>query len=190
MSKSLARFIRVYPHALPPMAGDASALGSLPSGALQYCEPVRTASALGWYMFPPKDFQLLFDGTETFFADDGSWEPLVSENFEPSFMEHWNSLAPDAMQDCPPPFLSVTFVPGIVQIWTGFLISTAPDWFTHVRPIANADFWGAFQCFDGVIETDRFGPLAGVHEYSDHGDKSTDSFLARPSLVPASTHSA
>ena len=113
---------------------------------------------MGWYMFPPKDFQLLFDGTETFFADGETWEPLISENFEPEFMELWNAHAPEAMQDRPPPFLSTSFVPGVVQIWTGLLVATDPGWSSHVGPIANADFWGAFRCFEGVVETDRFGP--------------------------------
>ena len=158
MTDQKARFIRIYPDALPPMPGDPSALGSLPTSAFQYCEPVRTASALGWYMFPPKNFQLMFDGAETFFANGETWEPLISENFEPEFMELWNDQAPEAMQDRPPPFLSSVFVPGVVQLWTGFLISTASGWGTHVRPIANADFAGAYQCYDGVVETDRFGP--------------------------------
>ncbi len=109
-------------------------------------------------MFPPKNFQLLFDGSEVFFANGETWEPLVSENFEPEFMEHWNKIAPSKMADGPPPFLSSVFVPGIVQVWTGFLISTAPGWSTLVRPIANADNSGAYQCYDGIVETDRFGP--------------------------------
>jgi hypothetical protein len=36
-----------------PRRATVDASGTLPSAALRYCEPARTASALGYYLYPP-----------------------------------------------------------------------------------------------------------------------------------------
>ena len=54
-SNSAVQFYRIIPEAIPPMPADASALGTLPFAAYQYCEAIRTASSFGWYIFPMAD---------------------------------------------------------------------------------------------------------------------------------------
>ena len=158
MTAPRARIIKVYEPALSPMPGDPSALGSLPTGAFQYCEPVRLASAFGWYVFPPKDAQVIYDGNEIFVAEDGAWQPLVSLPFEAEFHEKWNRHCPSHLVDRAPPFLATIFAPGVLQVWSGLLISTEEGWSTHVRGIANADFSSSYQYYEGIVETDGYGP--------------------------------
>jgi len=47
-----------------------------------------------------------------------------------------------------------------VQIWTGLIAQTAPDWHLLVRSPANMPGAGGICLFEGIVETDRwFGPL-------------------------------
>ena len=47
-----------------------------------------------------------------------------------------------------------------MQVWTGLVARTAPGWSLLVRPCANLPRHGAYELYEGVIETDRwFGPL-------------------------------
>ena len=78
-------FTRAYPPAHMPMPADRGALGYLPMAAFQYCESVRVASGMGWYLFPPKTMSLMSDGRETFIADEGQWRTFAAEPFASSF---------------------------------------------------------------------------------------------------------
>jgi hypothetical protein len=157
-AEPVVKLHRVYPAALPPMRADTSGLGTLPAGPFQYCEPLRTASAFGWYVFPPVDIRLAFDGTEAHYESEGEWRLLTSVHLEDEFLDHWDAHAPVDMKGRAPPYLSMTFVPGIIQIWSGFFVSTAPGWSVLVRPPANLAQSRTFSCFEGMIETDRFKP--------------------------------
>lgn len=152
------RFHRIFPAALLPMRADKSALGTLPAAAHQYCEAVRTASAFGWYVFPPTDIRLRWDGSETLFAQGENWRPLTSEHLGSEFLELWDSRAPPELQGRAPPFLSSLFIPGVVQIWSGLFVSSARGWSVLVRPLANVVPSRAFACYEGIVETDEFGP--------------------------------
>ncbi|MGL4439282.1 MAG: DUF6065 family protein [Bosea sp. (in: a-proteobacteria)] len=140
------------------MRADKAALGTLPTAAFQYCEPSRLASAFGWYIFPANDIQLRWDGAEVFHAVGGQWERLVSAALDDNFLHYWDEHAPEDLKGCSPPSISATFVPGIVQIWSGLLVSTAKDWSILVGPPANLIQNRSFSCFEGIIETDAFRP--------------------------------
>ena len=141
------------------MPADASALGTLPVAAYQYCEAIRAASSFGWYVFPPADIRLRWDGSEVRCWQDGEWRSLVSLSLAGEALERWQEFAPDDLKDRPPPYLSSLFVPGIVQVWSGFLVSSSEDWSILVRPPANLTQSNAYFCYEGLVETDRFGPV-------------------------------
>jgi len=140
------------------MRADAAALGTLPAAAYQYCEAVRSASAFGWYVFPPEDIRLRWDGSEVLFFDEGEWRRLSSLPIRDEYLEGWDRHAPADLRNDPPPYLSSLFVPGIVQIWSGFLVSTDQRWSVLVRPPANVPTSHSFFCYEGLIETDQFSP--------------------------------
>lgn len=50
--------------------------------------------------------------------------------------------------------------PGTLQIWTGLIARTRPDWHLLVRAPANLPVQGGFVLYEGIVETDDwFGPL-------------------------------
>lgn len=187
--QSVVTFHRVYPQALPPLRADKAALGTMPMAGFQYCEPSRLASAFGWYIFPAEDIQLRWDGVDVFHAVDGRWESLHSITLDETFGQYWDEHAPDDLKGCSPPFLSAIFVPGVVQIWSGLLISTAESWSVLIGPPANLAQSRSFACYEGIVETDSFRPcplFVNIRLQSTDGEifipKSKPLFQVRPLL--------
>jgi hypothetical protein len=154
----VVKFHRVLPGAISPMPADKSALGSMPAAAHQYCEALRAASGFGWYIFPPKDILLRWDGAQTFYSDGEGWLPLTNV-VDPEHAAYWDAHCPEDLRGGVPSYMSALFVPGVVQIWSGLLVSTAPDWSVLVRPLANLAQPRSHACFEGIIETDWFKPV-------------------------------
>jgi hypothetical protein len=154
-------FYRMIPGARLPQRADRSAAGSLPTRAFRYCEPVVTASAFGYYVFPPISFTVVWDGHGISWTYEGAtdWLPLTHAQF-PYFAGHFDERVPAEVRGYSPPFVSALQEPGLLQMWSGLIARTAPGWSLLVRPCANLPRSGAYEMFEGIIETDRwFGPL-------------------------------
>ena len=153
-------FHSVYPAAIPPMRADKAALGTMPTMAFRHCEPMRTASSFGWYIFPPEDISLKWNGADVSYLDLGTdeWRPL-SQAYLPGFSDYWDEHAPEDIKGLAPPYLSVLPMRGFVQIWSGLLCATRPDWSVLIRPLANIRASHQFSCFEGLLESDRFQPF-------------------------------
>jgi hypothetical protein len=153
-------FYGAVPGIRAPMRADASVLGTLPARGFQYCEALRAASSFGWYVFPPIDFTLQWDGSQVLWTFRGakSWYHLTSAQF-PGFQAEFDRRAPKHLRGFAPPFL--TAIPGgIVQVWTGLFVESSANWSILVRPPANLPRNLAFDLYEGIVESDRwFGPL-------------------------------
>src|SRR5690242_14959889 len=88
-------FYRLIKSARFPQRADRSAAGSLPTRAFRYCEAATTAAAFGYYVFPPLNFSLMWDGNDISWTWDGvdEWYPLRSVQY-PGFRDEFDSLAP------------------------------------------------------------------------------------------------
>lgn len=156
-----ATFYRLVSGARLPQRADRSAAGTLPTRASRHCDAVTTAASFGWWLFPPIDFSLLWDGEDIYWTwgDRTDWLPLSTAQF-PDFASEFDTAAPHAGQGCSPPFLTALPEPGLVQIWSGLIARTAPDWSLLIRPLANMPQRGGYALYEGIVETDRwFGPL-------------------------------
>jgi hypothetical protein len=154
-------FYTAVPGCRAPIRADPSVLGTLPSRGFQYCEALRAASSFGWYVFPPIDFTLQWDGSQVIWTYRGAkaWYPLTSAQF-PGYKSIFDRVAPDRLRGFSPPFLTAVTEPGIVQVWTGLMIGSAENWSVLARPPANLPRNLAFDVYEGIVETDRwFGPL-------------------------------
>lgn len=156
-----ATFYRLIDEAVLPRRADRSLEGILPTRATRYCEAVTTASAFGWWLFPPLDFSVLWDGHEIYwhYGEEPEWLPLDAAQF-PHFARRFNATAPDFAQGCSPPFLTALPEPGTLQMWTGLFARTAPGWSLLLRPPVNLPQPSSYVAYEGIIEADQwFGPL-------------------------------
>ena len=154
-------FYAAVPGCRTPMRADPAGLGTLPARGFQYCEALRSASSFGWYVFPPIDFTLQWDGSQIIWTYCGAkaWYPLTSAQF-PGYRAVFDRIAPSRLRGMFPPFLTAVPEPGLIQVWTGLMIESAENWSVLVRPPANLPRNLAFEPYEGIIETDRwFGPL-------------------------------
>jgi hypothetical protein len=180
---AICQFYRLIRGAPEPQRADRSADGTLPMIAYRYCEPVAAASGFGWYVYPPLNFSLVWDGREIAWTYEGSdgWDALRAAPY-PGFLESFAKLAPDGMSGLMPTFLTQGKLPGVVQIWSGYLASTRPGWALLSRGVANLaqnqpyeiheaivepeleqdneEITPPYVNYEGIIETDTwFGPL-------------------------------
>jgi hypothetical protein len=158
----IVQFYRLIEQARLPQRADRSAAGTLPSRAYRYCDAVTSATAFGWWAFPPTDLTLLWDGSDIFWCHEGNsdWLPLAPSAQFPGFEQAFDAVAPPAMRGCSPPFLTALPEPGLLQIWTGLMAWTSPGWHLLIRAPANLPASGGFSLFEGIVATDRwFGPL-------------------------------
>lgn len=183
-SKAICQFYRLIDDAPAPERADRSADGTLPVIAYSYCEAITSASAFGWYFYPPISFSLVWDGREIGWSYDGGsrWEPLRAAPY-PTSPDAFSKIAPLGMRDLEPTFLAQGKLPGVVQIWSGYLARTAPGWALLSRgvvnraptqPIEEHELLGdgelpaqtddgenaPYANYEGIIESDSwFGPL-------------------------------
>lgn len=159
----IVEFFQLVPTSRPPRRADRSVGGTIPVRALRYCEAMTTASAFGWYVFVPITFKVVWDGHDILWTYEGidEWLPLTRETAQfPRFREQFDRAAPNDVRGFSPPFLTASFTPGGLQVWTGCIARTAPGWSLLVRGAANFPKSLAYQTFEGIIETDTwFGPL-------------------------------
>ena len=157
----VCQFYRLILDAPHPQRADRSADGTLPVNAYRYCEAIASASAFGWYIYPPLSFSLWWDGTEIAWTYGGAteWYALRGAQY-PGFREVFEKTAPDDLVTLAPPFLVQGSLPGVVQIWSGYFARTAARWALLSRGVANLPRTQGYENFEGIIETDTwFGPL-------------------------------
>jgi hypothetical protein len=157
----LVTFFRFVPTCRVPQRADRAAAGTIPTRGFRHCDALTIASAFGYYVFPPISFSLIWDGSDVVWTYKGAdgWYPLKAAQF-PDFAKQFDAAAPAGMEGFSPPFLSALIEPGIVQIWSGLVVRTAPGWSLLVRSPANLVRNPGYESYEGIVETDRwFGPL-------------------------------
>ena len=160
-AEPVCRFYRLIPNAPPPRRADRSADGMMSVRAYRYCEALASASAFGFYIYPPIAFALMLDGDRVIWSYDGAddWYALDGAQF-PGFYEFFEARAPDSVKSLSPPFLVPAREPGVVQIWSGYLARTAPGWALLSRGLANVPNTQGYENFEGIVATETwFGPL-------------------------------
>ncbi len=157
------RLLQMIEHAPRPRRADRSGGGTIPASALRYCEALTTATGFGWWIFCPINLKLRWDGYSSFLwwcegLED--WIELDESAQFPHQAEAFNRAAPPHLRGRSPPFLTKLSTPGRIQIWTGLVARTAPDWSVLVRAPANLPKRSGIDYFEGILEADlRHLPL-------------------------------
>jgi hypothetical protein len=159
-------FFRLIPSTRPPKRAERSAAGYLPARAMRYCDALTSATGYGYWIFPPMDIRLLWNGEQVFwsYGDDESWLPLSGTDSGavqfPNYAAFFDATAPEALTGYSPPFLTALPEPGGVQMWTGLLAKSRPGWSLSVRSPVNLPAIPGLATWEGIIETDLWlGPL-------------------------------
>lgn len=138
-------------------------MGHLPIRATRYCDAATTASSFGWWLYPPMEFSLLWDGRRILWTwgERKDWLLLDAAQF-PRYAAEFDAMAPHCMRGFSPPFLTALPEPGHVQIWSGFFARCAPGWSLLIRPPANIEPARDMLTYEGIVEADTwFGPVFG-----------------------------
>ncbi|WP_157965791.1 DUF6065 family protein [Euzebya rosea] len=160
--RPLIELYQMMPGAPRPTPAGGSMVRNLPSKALRFCPPVVGATSLGWYVYPPMDFALRFDGQQTSWRDpEGTWHRVTpgEEGIVPSWIEHYRTRYPAEFreqgleEDTPGLFNADPNAPNRVEMYSGVLVRTAPGWSTLVRGPANLPPRTDHTVFEGIIET-------------------------------------
>ena len=134
-------FYQLYPGAPLPDRVDRSRYVSLPLEAYRHWERSTTACGFGWYVFPPLDFVLVWDG--------------VLVRFRPVQEDEWQLVGRVRGPGEPLDLLATLVQPGVVRVWTGLMARTQSPWSLLVRAPANLPGDPAYEVLEGVVETDR-----------------------------------
>ena len=163
----IVEFCRLIPQARSPKRAERSAAGYLPGRAMRYCDALTSATGYGYWVFPPMDIRLLWDGEQVFwsYGEDEAWLPLSGTDSAavqfPNYASVFDAAVPPNLRGCSPPFLSAMPELGGVQMWTGLLAKTRPGWSLAVRPPVNLPSIPGLSVWEGIVETDIwFGPLS------------------------------
>jgi hypothetical protein len=163
---SIVEFVRLIQPSRPPKRADRSAAGYLPGRAMRYCDALTSATGYGYWLFPPMDFRLIWDGDEVFwsYGEDESWFPISGTDSGavqfPNYAAAFDAMVPEALRGYSPPFLTPLRELGTVQMWTGLLAKTRPGWSLSVRSPVNVSAIPGLVTWEGIVETDLwFGPL-------------------------------
>jgi hypothetical protein len=159
-------FFRLIQQTRPPKRAERSAAGYLPGRAMRYCDALTSATGYGYWVFPPMDIRLLWDGDQIFwsYGADATWLQLSGTDSGavqfPNYAAAFDAAAPEALSGYSPPFLTALPELGGVQMWTGLLAKTRPGWSLAVRSPVNLPAIPGLVAWEGIIETDIwFGPL-------------------------------
>ena len=162
----IVEFFRLIQPARPPKRAERGAAGYLPGRGMRYCDSLTSATGYGYWVFPPMDIRLIWDGEQIFwsYGEDETWLPLSGTDSGavqfPNYAAVFDATAPAALRGYSPPFLTALPELGGVQMWTGLVAKTRSGWSLSVRPPVNLPAIPGVVAWEGIIETDLwFGPL-------------------------------
>ena len=163
---STVEFFRLIQGIRPPKRAERSAAGYLPGRGMRYCDALTSATGYGYWVFPPMDIRLSWNGEQVFwsYGEDETWMPLSGTDSGavqfPNYAAAFDATAPAFLEGYSPPFLTALPELGGVQMWTGLLAKTRPGWSLSIRPPVNLPAIPGLAHWEGIIETDLwFGPL-------------------------------
>jgi hypothetical protein len=167
-----AEFFSIYKDAPLPTPASTDLMGAMPVRAAQFCVPLKAASGLGFYVFPPADFAVRWDGqrSDVSWLDDQGrttdWLPLdggvdvflPGSAGVPAAVPGERAADLDSVMDAEgAPFINADpRAAAQMEITTGLVARTPPGWGILVRGLAN---WAAqrdHQILDGFVETDWY----------------------------------
>lgn len=161
------RFLRFADGATEPAQADCELGGAVSLRARRFCSPFLTASALGWFVYPPIDFSLVWTGAEFYWRPLGAPHWIICDRiYLPGFVERYQRAAPPALQAHATAFLEIFPEQGAIQVWSGWAAGTSPGWNLWSCAPINRPQPTTYRILNAVIESDWWpGPLITVLQF-------------------------
>jgi hypothetical protein len=145
---------RLHPDGCPIAPADRSLRGTAHKGGTRWCGPYTHANKAGWWLFPPVDMDITWNGGSEFdwelhtpYSDvDRHLIHFLLDGDEVSAHKWLNEGGRDK-------FSWGLVEEGVVQIWTGCIFETPPGWGLHIRSPINLGNPN-FHVMEAVLETD------------------------------------
>ena len=165
-------FFSIYRDAPLPARASDDLMGAMPVRAAQFCVPLKAASGLGFYVYPPVDFAVRWDGqrsevnwldaegrTTEWVALDGGADVHLPGGaaVRAAVPESRRGDLDSVMHAEGTPFINADpRAPFQMEITTGLIARTPPGWGILVRGLANWGHTRDHQVLDGFVETDWY----------------------------------
>jgi len=140
---------------------DPTVKGTAPFRAAAHCEPFRLASAIGWWIYPPCDFSIIWDGSDLRWLHENSSTWVTANSLTLGHMASATELF-TVSNEAASRLQAIVALPepGYVQVWTGLTVESPDGWCSLVRSAPNFASHTSYDMLEGVIETDWWhGPL-------------------------------
>jgi len=125
--------------------------------ALKFCGPYKFANQIGFWLYSPVDIDITWKGGREF-------EHTIHGSYDNSDYKIINDLIKDddpiskngvwiSPQEGRTKFTFGSVEDGVVQIWTGLILKTQPNWCLQISSCINFPDRG-FEVMNGVLDTD------------------------------------
>lgn len=151
------RAYRLHPQACRIQRAEKTLCGTAHKEGVRWCHPFSTVNSLGWWLYPPSDFDVVWTGQKFEVRYLDSYHSSDADaHVVRKLVRDGDNVTPDMW--CPfgtgrSKFSYSLVEPNVFQLWTGLFFRTPPGWCLHIKsPVNFAP--GPFHIMDGVLETD------------------------------------
>jgi hypothetical protein len=124
---------------------------------IKWCMPYKIANQLGFWIYPPIDFEITWHGGKDFTYknyedyDDSDYGIVHGMLRTPELIksEKWNHTGTGRSK-----FTYGLVEEGIVQVYTGCIFKTPPNWCLQIRSPVNFPERQHYYIMEGMLETD------------------------------------
>ena len=130
--------------------------GTANPGGVKWCGPYKFANQFGWWIFPPVDIDICWKGGKNY--EYKLIKPYTDEDFHlvNSLIKQSDNINTSKWL---PPGGRTKFTWGmveenVVQVWTGIIFQTPPNWCLQIRSPINFAPNPKYSIMEGILETD------------------------------------
>ena len=146
---------RLHPDGCKIAPADRTLRGTANKAATRWCGPFTHANKAGFWLFPPVDIDITWQGGQDFEWELHTPYTDVDRHLIRFLMDEGDEANPDKWSGAEgrTKFTWGLVEEGVVQMWTGCIFETPPGWGLHIRSPVNAGN-DAFHVMEAVLETD------------------------------------
>ena len=148
---------KTHPKACNVVKAEKTLKDSADKNGIKWCMPYKIANQMGYWIYPPVDFEITWHGGKDFTYknyeeyDDSDYGIISSLLRAPELtkLEKWCSVGTGRSK-----FTYGLVEAGVVQVYTGCIFKTPPNWCMQIRSPINFPERQPYYIMEGILETD------------------------------------